>query len=368
MTMRPRQPDATARCAGGFTLIESVVSLAVLSIIIVAVGSAMVIASRAIPGQNNPGDSILSASHKLDQLTSELCCAITFTQPATNVMEFTIPDRAGDGDTQPETVRYAWSGTPGDPITRQYNGGNVAVFLENVNYFHLDHDTRTVTTEGQTEVEGSETLLVSHYDTGGTAGEELVSGYNWPGQYFRPELSAQAVGWRITRVRIKARRADMGDSFTVVQLRTADGGSLPTSTILGQVLMADADLAYEPTWQEFVFPATDKLSPQTGACLLLAAGGIWGKRAYISVEHDGSDTPDAHYLKSCDQGSSWTANTGADMVFEVYGVVALTDGSTQYYLRGLGVTIQVGNDPATRVRTTVRMLNQPEVAAGVVGI
>ena len=60
----------------------------------------------------------------------ELNYALSFTERPVNVVEFTVADR--DGDESPEFIRYAWSGTPGDPLTRQYNGGTIAELVRDV--------------------------------------------------------------------------------------------------------------------------------------------------------------------------------------------------------------------------------------------
>ena len=60
----------------------------------------------------------------LVELLADLEFALAFSEKTDHALTFTVPDR--DGDFISETIRYAWSGTPGDPLTRQYNGGAVA--------------------------------------------------------------------------------------------------------------------------------------------------------------------------------------------------------------------------------------------------
>jgi len=338
---------------------ESVVSMAVLSVVVVAVGSALVIASRAIPGENNPTDNLLKASRKLDWLHTELCCAVTVTQPAPTAFEFTVADRSGDG--QRETIRYAWSGTSGDPMTRQYNGGNAAVFLDNVHHVEIGYDLRAVADTGQKESESAERLLIGHDDSGGNVLWRVVEPLKWPGQYFRPALGPEAVGWRITRLRVKAQKAGPVDGSFAVVVSTADRNCLPSKVVLAMGMMMESSLTGQPTWQEFTFPGLPRLEPETGACLvLMGASGL--QAAWVRFESGGVDTPDAHYISSVNKGMSWTSDTSMDMLFEVYGTVTVTDGLKHYYLRSVALTLQVGDDPAARVTTAIPLLNQPEVA------
>jgi hypothetical protein len=69
-------------------------------------------------------------------MQSDLEFALAFSEQTATAMTFTVPDR--DGDLLAETIRYAWSGTPGDPLTRQINEGAVATMLEDVHVFQHD--------------------------------------------------------------------------------------------------------------------------------------------------------------------------------------------------------------------------------------
>ena len=55
---------------------------------------------------------------------------------------FTVPDRDNNGLS--ETIRYSWSGTPGDSIMRAYNGGVEVAVAEDVKYFSLEYLLKTI--------------------------------------------------------------------------------------------------------------------------------------------------------------------------------------------------------------------------------
>jgi len=129
----------------GHTLIEMLISISIISIIMLGLGSVMLIASKALPDTGNPADTIITASVAAEQLESELKFAVTFSVRDANTVEFTVADR--NGDDIPETIRYTWSGTAGDPLTRQYNGGTVFTVAEDVNDFFLDYHTKTVSND-----------------------------------------------------------------------------------------------------------------------------------------------------------------------------------------------------------------------------
>lgn len=144
MTSATRHPGikpARARAAA-FTLIEVVISTIIVSLIMGAMVSTMLMAQRAMDTSSAGNQSVTTANQVVSQITNELSVAVSITEQTATAVTFTVPDR--DGDSQAETIRYAWSGTAGDPLTRQYNGGAVVTIAENVHYFNMDYLTRTV--------------------------------------------------------------------------------------------------------------------------------------------------------------------------------------------------------------------------------
>ncbi|OPX21905.1 MAG: hypothetical protein B1H04_05855 [Planctomycetales bacterium 4484_123] len=368
MTGSPNNPS-TRIPAGplprGFTLMEMTVSLLVVSVLMVSITSAVILAGRAVPSSDSPTAAIVSASAALEQMAGELQYALSFTERSGNAIEFTMPDRNGNG--QPDLIRYAWSGLPGAPLTRQCDGGEAATFVEHVYHFQADCELKTVVEAGPNEQESAEMLLVSHDDSGGQAEARLVQADNWPGQYFRPILPPGAVGWRITQVRFKAMQAGSVDGLLLVQLRTADGSAKPTDTILAQNILRESDLTNTYIWQEFSFSGMPRLSPTTGVCLLLVHVAGEGA-AWTRYEYKGADTPDAHCVYTTDGGSSWNIDTARDMLFYIYGTVITTDAAasaTRYYVTKVNLSLQSSPQDSARVRTGVQVLSQPEVTGDV---
>ena len=133
------------RSRRGFTLVELVVTIAITSVIMLGIGSAMLIAGRALPAADNPAAASLIAGQAIEQMVTELQYAATIIDSNATMIEFTVADR--DADDVAETIRYEWSGTPGDPLTRQYNGGALVNLADDVQEFDLSHDLETTATE-----------------------------------------------------------------------------------------------------------------------------------------------------------------------------------------------------------------------------
>src|SRR5436305_8133500 len=100
-----------------FTLVEVAISSVVLGIILVAVGSSLVVASKALPSDTSTAGSISSAGAIADRVAGEAAYALSVTELGPAAITFTVAPRGSD--TGPETIRYAWAGA-GAPLTRQY--------------------------------------------------------------------------------------------------------------------------------------------------------------------------------------------------------------------------------------------------------
>ena len=125
-----------------FTLLELVLSLVVTTILLGALTSAMILAAQAIPDAGKPLESTIATGEIANQMSGELYYALSFTERSVGAATFTVADR--NGDAEAETIRYAWSGTAGDPLTRQYNGGAAASVLEDVQQFDLAYDLKEI--------------------------------------------------------------------------------------------------------------------------------------------------------------------------------------------------------------------------------
>ena len=92
----------------------------------------------------------------------------------------------------PETIRYAWSGTPGDPLTRQYNGGTVLNVSDYVQFFSLDYSKRA----GQMQGPPSVLLIVQDavsMDPEDTAKKTLIESWGFSVQMLDDDSTQSAM-------------------------------------------------------------------------------------------------------------------------------------------------------------------------------
>ena len=338
--------------ARAFSLVELVVCMVIATVLLAAIGSTIVLASRAIPSANNPTACTIEASMTLDQLVAELEAAVCITEHSQAAIAFTVTDRSGDG--LAERIRYAWSGTPGDPLTRQYNGGTVAALVAQVEQFSLAPEIQSITEAypGIGVEDTFDSLLVSTVSGAGLNDIDVKS-TDWPGQYFPMSLPANTMGWRPTRVRFMVRKVSSSSSSRVC-LQPAGVDLKPTSTVLfGQTMDGDTlPTSYE--WREVSFGVLDRVAPANAMCLVVQH--LSGTASATLQSNDG-----AGLLASADSGVTWTYNSSKSIQSQLYGKVT-QPGPTQYavtqYLTAMRIAMKVTGVGRT-AETISQVLNQP---------
>lgn len=358
------------RRRAGFTLAEMVVSVAVLSVLLVSIGSAVIIATRAIPDRRNPASHATLAANALTQVAEELGNALHILENEARSVTFTVADRS-DPDLKPEVIRYAWSGTPGDPLTRQYNGGTAVVMLENVRQLALNYAiTQVAEPYEATSVEGAEETIFSYDDLLNLSALDIkVTSSNWPGQLFRASSTAAAKTWRLSRIQFRGQSAgsDVSGS-TQIQLRlpASEGAVLPGETVVDEVIMPESVTSNGWLWYETTFSNALGLQPNLTLALLFITTGSDS----LKLEHysSGVSIAGAGFLL----GPTWTNTSSKAVRLYVYGrktappAGAPANTWARQHIDQIRIDLAAGPDGASTAittGTTVSMFNRPQVLA-----
>ncbi|MBU0617195.1 MAG: prepilin-type N-terminal cleavage/methylation domain-containing protein [Planctomycetes bacterium] len=165
---------------GGFTLAELVLSMGIMAILMGGMASAILVATHALPDDQGSSEAGAEAVEIVDQIAGELLYATAITEEAENAVTFTVADR-NHGAAGPETIRYEWSGTPGDPLTREYNGATAVKICEEVQLFSLRFFRQV------TQLQGPPSVLLVVDDAVGPCDAEIarqttIEGWGFPVQ------------------------------------------------------------------------------------------------------------------------------------------------------------------------------------------
>jgi Tfp pilus assembly protein PilV len=300
----------------GFTLIEAAMSIAVTSILLVAMGGALLMSVRAVDTGDDSAAAQLSTSEKLSQLNAELSVATSISTMAGGDLLFSVPDRNGDGN--PEAIEYTWSGVDGDPIKRSYNGSTAASFIPSIRSIAAAVIDRPPAVP---VVSSEQTLISCDSPSGASYNTFAVDTSNWAAQYVRPTLPSGAVSWSITKVRFVLTRSGPPTATINIGIRTADATGRPTSTVLAFTSIAESALPASAAWTEVALGPVTGLASTQGVCLTVRYGSGSGTVCSVTYAQGSSAQPfNSHMITSSDGGSTWSAPTDAkDLRFVVLG-------------------------------------------------
>jgi hypothetical protein len=147
---------------GGFTLIETVVAAGVSAVLMLALGSTVMIAARAVPTGGEAFIAGAQTERGIVLLQAELEAAIDFYTDSTG-MYLTAADRDGDG--VDEFVVYSWSGSD-RMMTRAYDNGDAEPLFGPVS---------SVTVKPQTQDGRTESLAISIEFSSGNPSVRVLS-------------------------------------------------------------------------------------------------------------------------------------------------------------------------------------------------
>ncbi len=344
----------------GFTLVEMAISMGVSSLIMVAVGSALLFAVKAMPQTDSPTQVGIRAGEIAGEFVTELQYAVTINTYSPRLVEFTVADR--DGDEVPELIRWEWTGTSGAPLTRQYNGGNPITQLEDVETFDLSYGLQALSREVTPDDESGERLLLGYLPTE-NLGAPDVDRDEWLGQYFFPSLPHNTLSWRVTRVAFLAKISEYPLHVAKVQIRQASDQRTPGTTVLAEQSMYEWTLGHNFLKREFSFANLSGLPPEEGLCLVLTGAAYYGA-CRVQSQNTGANNPGSHLVFSSNEGDSWSVYADQSLLFWVYGTVT-TPGATQIEsatrFTRVDVALRTGAQGDIPVQSAARLLNQPEV-------
>ncbi|MDB5340275.1 MAG: hypothetical protein JWN70_5894 [Planctomycetaceae bacterium] len=346
----------------GYTLVELSVTLPIMAMLVIGMGAAINIASKSIPDGTSISSATLTSSRAMDLMASELLFATSIatdvrTTGAARQLAFTIPDRDGVAPSN-ESVTYSWSGVAGDPLLRTFNGTTTTI-ATNVQEFALAYDKRANTVVTTSTNTSAESLLISSDGTTG-ASDASVTDTSWFGQYFLPVFASSVTGWSVTKVEFRARPDGNDDGEIAVQIQTSQNG-LPTGIVLDEKKLKENDTDSSYGFETISFSNLPIQAPSQGMCLVLAfrKNTPCGK-----LKTWGGGQPFRDLVKTTNSGSTWTEDAAKSLCLNVYGTVT-TDSQNapiiNYVLTNVRCTLRVGTSSASRLTTTIRVLNEPQV-------
>lgn len=345
----------TGKKPRAFTLIEMVVSLAIISIVFLAMGSVMVLSAHAIPDEAGDAQRAVDAADVMDQIVSELQTATSITSTLSIGVQFTVPDRDGDG--VDEKIIYVWDQTNGGALLRQYNGGTVVKVLTGLNAFNLTFDTTDVSQPDVVEVSDLTTLS---YNAGSSYLYDVyVTPSQWFAQYFEPALPEYTTSWSVDDIYLIMKRSWFEPVVTVALHLPDATGIRPDSETIDSDNTSLISLSSSYQWVKLSYDHADGLSPDTGL-FITTTSSMSGSTILVYQSTGIADKT----LSLSNGGPTWSwAAPGADQSLQFYVYGTYTTSTPQppiTVFRSVGITMNPGEADDTALRATAVLLNTPE--------
>jgi hypothetical protein len=352
----PRDADLARRRPGAFTLIELVVASSITTIILGAIASVVVIASRALP-DSGPYVQAADNSRLLQEFASEVALATTITDHSTVRLEFTLPDQSADGT--PEIVAYEYSSGKGT-FSRTFNGVTTHELADVTDAYFTYRSHRVGTPPSPTSNTSPVTTLLNL--SGPANGSITLASTSRLAQGFVPVLPNGATSWSISGVWVHLSSNPPTSGTLVVALSKTDaltglpGAELATASIAESALPATA------AWHSVPLSYSG-LAPGDGVAIDITQSGN-NSAAIVSI------MPDARPIELL--GSGWITlyrrtlslmvpDTSWNIMARVEGTyVSVTTPPDTRPTAIDGVTLTITSTTGT-LRTGARLANAPQV-------
>lgn len=361
MTSRTKRIQNRAKRVG-HTLTEMIVATAASALLLGGLGAVMMI-GRQVAYAPVAAVKRTEAAEVIHQIAGELRYATHLMQQQTPYsLEFVVADRDADGTA--ERIVYQWSGSPGDPLYRTYNGV-ASEMLDSVDEFTLSFQQKTEATTLTTTVDTAETLLASNAMITSTS-DRKIDINNYLAQLIEPAnftgVPTGTLWWNATKVDFYG--SDDGPANEILQVQLRPAGT-PNELIPGNVL-AQVDIP------ESVINNT---KPWNSATFAAPARGLGFHRRYMVVWlqpsgggnalkfHCNTSTSSGVY-QSSNAGASWSFLPNWGIHYRLYGTYTTVGPSyelTRTYVSHVNLKLHCGGNSHSRIDASVPLVNLPEL-------
>ncbi len=252
-------PRTSCRPTRGFTLLELILVLVVTMIVVGGLTSSVMVATASIPDIDDPVVRKTELAPTFMDIHEDLAAAMHVVARSSEDVTIILADRDGDG--RPQSIRYAWSGTPGDPVTRTEDGGAAQTIVSAADHFAIDLQ-ETIVTEthafGGGEVV-TPSVAAEQRTTAGFTNAEILQD-NWFCHTVPSPDPDTVSDWRLTTVEVygRARRAS---GELLVEVYLADASGLPTGDVLTTAEYQSGDLGGGWNWRANTFADSPWIKP-----------------------------------------------------------------------------------------------------------
>lgn len=302
------------RC--GLTLVELVISMAIMSLIILGISSAILLATRSVPTGDDTDVAVRETAGVVDMISEDLRTAVAVTEWLSEegddsghvVLTLVTQDRDDDGDA--ERIRYEWHREGGEPaasLTRRVNGLNTATLREDVRNLVMSrfvrgdesHFSGIVNHSAMTSLLNASAVISSTY---------AIDESNWIAHSLDFELPGNAVGWTPRLLALYIKREGVADGGVALQIVDADENGQPSENVLCETIVEATLLPSSYTWYPFSLDTCPMVRSGQPVCVVIKPSSGTGQVARLQYSEDAGLQPGYSFYTS-DGGGEWETHT-----------------------------------------------------------
>ena len=349
----------------GISFVELVVSLPATAMLIGGLGLCIGLMMKAKTQDENLFQSSYQLTETLSRISTDLELATSITSISSDQVEFTVPDRDGDG--LPEQIKYQWANAASanpNTVLWSMNGGLQTVLFEDIGGFVLT--PRSTVVSGTVPCHQlSEVAILKRLDSlpGCSYKERAISSSKVYAQYFIPDLNAAGALWDLGKLRLLVKSAG-GTQDGILRVRVT-GSSLsqtPSTTIYAEIDILESSLGPNYRWLTIPIAPISRQIASTPLCITLSSAGGTGNIAYVQSFKSPLNMPaNCSFLSSTNGGTSWSnPDSKSGIRLYAYGFCDGYSGSRQF-LTSLDLRLASARNSTVIAETSVRMQTQPEL-------
>ncbi|MEQ8844431.1 MAG: prepilin-type N-terminal cleavage/methylation domain-containing protein [Phycisphaerales bacterium] len=302
-----------------FTLAELLVAMVITTTVMMGAVAAIGMGGRSFQAVAT-GVRSGSAMDGLARMASDIEQAIHVDERTATAIGFYVPDRTGDGT--PDYLRYAWSGTIGDPVTLSFNGSDEAPIIRNVRDIQLEYVFAQIAGVEDWAVSAPSDEVVFEREYSGSPAQTFTVDRDVSvAAIVRPTAPGGASGFTVTRVTFPASTALPKANDALISLHRVDmATATPLPTALSEVVVRHEDFPASVQSIEIAFDS-DAIFAAGDFVAIVVASDKDDPSLVVPLEASPRFLSDG-WIATTTTGSNWTVNGARDMPITIYAVGA----------------------------------------------
>jgi prepilin-type N-terminal cleavage/methylation domain-containing protein len=335
----------------GFSLVETLVTSAILAVIAGAVAGVMSVAVRASGAQDSQSTSDASSI----RLSEEISRALHVFTIGPGMIRFSVADQ--NGDLSDEVIEYAWSGERGSVLTRRVNDGLSEVVLDDVTSFVVRAAASTHS-EPDSSFNEIETERVLARNQRPEAIDVVLDRSGRIEYTVSPAIGGDVIAWMPTALKLKlASAGELNGRFTVSTYRVNSSGRssqpLSSTTVMAQSLSTAPSMVSIPLNQP------GALAPSDSIIISIENTGEF-PAARVFLHEDGIADRNGHVLLEQINNIRRRELTSGAPVYELSGIVTTDEAATRDILRGREIQLAIHTQRRS-LTTRIPLLAYPQM-------